>query len=302
MRQEFKGKIRWINIIQPSKEDINYLKNFHSFHPLVLRELETYSQRNRAEIYNDYIFVVTHFPIWDSGKQISVPWEMDILLSKNFLITISYDPLTEAFQELLEKIYSRNFEEEYLQDTAKLLYFILEHFLIFAMRQVAHIQEKLQKIENSIFQGKHQEVIPMLSFVKRDILNFRRILRYLKEDLSSLGRQGPRLLGEETAPYFQDLIGDGLRVENIIENFKDTIESLEKTNNSYIEHRINNLTRIYTIISFTTWPTLLIISIYQMNTKVLPLVGSANDFYKIISLSLIPSFLIYLYLRQRRLI
>ncbi len=94
MRQEFKGKIRWINIIQPSKEDINYLKNFHSFHPLVLRELETYSQRNRAEVYNDYIFVVTHFPIWDSGKQISVPWEMDILLSKNFLITISYDPLT----------------------------------------------------------------------------------------------------------------------------------------------------------------------------------------------------------------
>ena len=278
MRQIYKGKITWVDITAPDQEDLNYLQKNYHFHPLILKELETLTQRNKAEIYNNYIFLVTHFPSWDVQKQTSQPWELDIILSPKVLVTVSYNEISEAHLELKEKVYQKDFDKEYLTDTFKLLYFIIEYYLEFAMRQLTHIQEKIDAIEEQIFTHHQQEVIPVLSYVKRDILNFRRIFQYLKEDLASLARRGPRLFGENSRIYFEDLIGDSLRVDNVIENFKDTIESLENTNNSLIEHKINVLTRIYTIISFITWPTLLVISSYQMNTNYLPFTAIVMTF------------------------
>jgi len=89
-------------------------------------------------------------------------------------------------------------------------------------------------------------------------------------------------------------------VENLIDSFKDNIESLENTNNSFIEHKTNLLTRIYTILSLMTWPTLLVTSIYQMNTHYLPFVGSPYDFWLILSIAFIPSILIFSYLKKRK--
>jgi magnesium transporter len=302
MRQIYKGKITWVDIISPTKEDIEYLQKNYRFHPLILKELETLTQRNKAEVYENYLFLVTHFPNWDSKKQTSLPWELDIIISPKVLVTVSYNEVCETHLELTEKIYQKDFEKEYLADTVKLLHFIFEHYLDFATRQLVHIQEKINLIEEQIFQHKQQEVIPVLSFVKRDILNFRRIFRYLKEDLASLDRRGPRLFGENSKIYFDDMVGDSLRVENVIENFKDTLESLENTNNSFMEHKINVLTKIYTTICFVTLPTILVISLYQTNTHYLPFVNSRYDTLIVLLIALIPSFLVYLYLRKKKLL
>ncbi len=302
MRQIYKGKITWVDITSPAQEDIDYLQKNYRFHPLILKELETLTQRNKAEIYENYLFLVTHFPNWDSKKQTSLPWELDIIISAKVLVTVSYGEVCETHLELTEKIYQKDFEKEHLTDTVKLLYFIFEHYLDFAARQLIHIQEKINLIEEQIFQHKQQEVIPVLSFVKRDILNFRRIFRYLKEDLAFLNRRGPELFGENSKIYFDDMVGDSLRVENIIENFKDTLESLENTNNSLMEHKINVLTKIYTIISFITWPTLLVISMYQMNTLYLPFIGYRYDFFIVLAIAFMPSILIYQYLKRKNLL
>jgi len=302
MRQIYKGKITWVDITSPAQEDIDYLQKNYRFHPLILKELETLTQRNKAEIYENYLFLVTHFPNWDSKKQTSLPWELDIIISAKVLVTVSYGEVCETHLELTEKIYQKDFEKEHLTDTVKLLYFIFEHYLDFAARQLIHIQEKINLIEEQIFQHKQQEVIPVLSFVKRDILNFRRIFRYLKEDLAFLNRRGPELFGENSKIYFDDMVGDSLRVENVIENFKDTLESLENTNNSLMEHKINVLTKIYTIISFITWPTLLVISMYQMNTLYLPFIGYRYDFFIVLAIAFMPSILIYQYLKRKNLL
>jgi len=302
MRQIYKGKITWVDITSPIKEDIEYLQKNYHFHPLILKELGALTQRNKAEVYENYLFLVTHFPNWDSKKQTSLPWELDIIISSKVLVTVSYSEVCETHLELTEKIYQKDFEKEYLTDTVKLLHFIFEHYLDFATRQLVHIQEKINLIEEQIFQHKQQEVIPVLSFVKRDIINFRRIFRYLKEDLASLNRRGPRLFGENSKIYFDDMVGDSLRVENVIENFKDTLESLENTNNSLMEHKINVLTKIYTTISFVTLPTILVISLYQTNTHYLPFIGSRYDTLIVLLIAFIPSLLVYLYLKKKKLL
>lgn len=302
MKQVYRGKILWIDINNPTKEDIDYLSKNYKFHPLILKELATPTQRDKAEIYDDYIYLVTHFPYWNPIKQTSSPWELDIIITKHSIITSTYGPVIDAHQELLEKIYQKDFENAYLNDISKLFYFLMTHYLNFAMRQIVHIQEKINKIEEEIFSGHHHKVIPLISYVKRDILNFRRIFRYLKEDIGSMVRRGPMLLGEGSKIYFEDLMGESLRVDNIIEGLKDNIESLENTNNSYIEYKINLLTKIFTIVSFVGWPTLIIISSFQMNAKYLPLVGRPYDYFIILSVAFVPAVILYFFLKRKNII
>lgn len=302
MRQVFKGKISWVDITSPDEEDINYLRKNYNLHPLILEELKSASQREKIESYDSYVFLVTHFPSWNESEQKSSPWELDIIISKDSLITVCYETNVEMRDELMEKVYSKDFENLYLSDTIKLFYFILEYFFDFAMRQITHIQEKINEVEKDIFADKSEQAIPSISFVKRDILNFQRIFKYLKETLKSLSRQGPRIFGEKKTVYFEDLVGDSVKIEDLITSFKDNIESLENTNNSLMEHKTNILTRIYTILSLITWPALLVISAYQMNTRYLPFVGSANDFWLILFIAFIPSALIFFCLRKKKLL
>ncbi len=300
MRQIFKGKITWIDISSPTEEDINYLRKNYHFHPIICKELEGPSLRSRAESYNDYLFIIIHFPSWNPQKRVSSPWELDIILCKDVLVTVYYEQKSQMHQELLEKIYNSGFEKKYLNNTVELFHFIIEDFINFSLREIVHIQKKVDEVENIIFSGKYEKAISQISYIKRDILNFRRISRYLKENLDSLSRRGPLLFGEKSKVYFNDLAGDMLKVDNLIENFKDTIESLENTNNSFINHRINSLTRVYTILSFITWPSLLIISMYQMNFPNMPLTSLHNGFWLILFLSFIPSIFIYLYLKHKK--
>ncbi len=115
MKQVYKGKILWIDINTPTKEDIDYLTKNFKFHPLILKELTSPTQRNRAEIYDDYMYIVTHFPSWDPVKQTSSPWELDIIITKYSLITVSYGSVIDAHQELLEQVYQKDFETVYLK-------------------------------------------------------------------------------------------------------------------------------------------------------------------------------------------
>ncbi len=110
------------------------------------------------------------------------------------------------------------------------------------------------------------------------------------------------LLGEGSKIYFEDLMGEALRVDNIIEGLKDNIESLENTNNSYIEYKINLLTKIFTIVSFIGWPALIIMTTFQMNAQYLPLVGTPYDYFVILGIASVPAIILYLILKKKKMI
>jgi len=302
MKKIFEGKIFWIDIVSPDKEDLDYLKNNFHLHPLIIEELKNTSSRTKAEVYDDYVFLVLHLPSWNLEEKNSYPWEIDFILKKDAIITVCYEENAEIKQELMEKIYNKEFESLYLNDSVKLFHFIIENFLNFALRQISHIQEKIDAVEKEIFRGKQEKIIPDIAFIKRDIINFRKIFQYLKENLLSLERKSSSIFGEDKKIYFDDLVGESSKVENLINGFQDTINALESTNNSLIEHKNNVLTKIYTVISFVTWPALLIVSMYQMNTRFLPLTGLPYDFFIVIGLAFTPSVIFYLYMKAKKII
>jgi len=309
MKEILSNKVAWIDLTSPTEEELEILKTELKIPETVICQIRIPSNRNKMEFYKDFFYAVLYFPIWDEITKTSQPVELDIIVFKNYLITIKYCnsliPLNE-FIDFCENCNKEEREKFIGETTYETFYHIVQTLLDFSRRQLKHIEEKILDIENLIFSlnssKNNQELIYKTLTIKRDLLGFRRIFLTLQNSLIGIDYKGEQFWGDKAKPYLLDLINDSNKVWNHIEHHYDLLKSLEDTLYSLINNNINALTKIYTIISFIAWPTLLIISWYQTNTSSLPFVGRAFDSYIVFSIALIPSIIIYWYLKRNKLI
>lgn len=286
--QIIKDKITWIDIVRPSREDMDYLKEHFSFHPIIIDELMRPSAREKAEDYGSYLFMVMHFPRYSQEHLTSIPVELDMLVTNSYVITVRYEKL-EAFDSMFNKCMTDPHMKDqcFSRTTGHFLYFLIDEVLEHTRRQLAHIGDKLDIIEKNIFSDQTRERIREISLLKRDILDFRRILRPLEHQLKSLEAKGEKFFGERIKVYLSDLVGDFLRVWNGIENYKDTIESLETTHTHILNSRANEIMKIFTILAFTTFPLSLLVGLLSIDLQGNPIFGLKYAFWIIFVLVIV---------------
>src|SRR5687768_7708388 len=57
--------LRWINIERPATVDQAWLEERFDFHPLDYEDVFSRNQRPKVDEYDDYLFIVLHFPRFD---------------------------------------------------------------------------------------------------------------------------------------------------------------------------------------------------------------------------------------------
>ena len=129
------------------------------------------------------------------------------------------------------------------------------------------IGNKLERIEEEIFEGKGEDVVRDISNAKQEIINFRKIVRPQRLAFRDLERNKARYIAEDLDIYFDDLIDGSERAWDMLENYKEVVEGLEATNESAIAHRTNETFRVLTAISLIFLPLTLIASVFGMNVR-----------------------------------
>jgi Mg2+ and Co2+ transporter CorA len=309
MKELLSNNVTWIDITSPTGEDLNILEKELKIPKKIVEQIQKKSSGNKMEFYQDCFYSVLYFPIWDEETKKTNPVELDIIIYKQFIITVKYCELFIPINEFIEtcEICNKEEKEEYIGSTTyETFYHIIQTMLSFSRRQLHHIEKKIANLEEDVFDmdasNNNQKLIYSTLTIKRDLLGFKRIFITLQNSLTSIGYKGEEFWGQDAKPYLLDLINDSKRVWNNVEHHYALLESLEETLYTLINNNINALTKIYTIISFIAWPTLLLISWYQTNTNWLPFVGRNYDSYIIFAIALIPSVLIYWYLKRNKLI
>ncbi len=268
--QEIKSdKFEWIDFAQPDADAVLNLQKKYDLHPTVIEEFSTPTLRPKATEYETCMYLAIHIPLFNSDLKTTYPGEIDIVITKDALIT-AHDQdiwqLTDFFNEL------KNDEAKRLHymkhSPAALLHHILEMLLESCFPKLDHISRKLDYIEEEIFAGHEKDMVFEISVVKRDILNFRRTLKPQKSVLESLVQKDFNFVPADLKPYFQELIGTNIRIWNSLESAKETIESLEETNNSLLSNKLNLTMKVLTIFSAVLLPLTVYSNILAMSAKI----------------------------------
>lgn len=292
--------ITWIDFSNPGADDVVYLQENFDIHPLAIEEFITPTFRPKATKYHNCLYLTIHIPLFDVQSRTTYPGEIDIVITKDHLITGHMKEIYQFddFFSNLEK--SEGKRRIYMNKTpAHLIYYILEMLLESCFPRLDHIHEKLVDIEEQVFSGKEKEMVVEISLVKRDVLNFRRTLKPQRHVIESLTQMDTFLLPGDLKPYFQDLVGTNIRLWNALESNKETIESMEETNNSLLSNKLNSTMKVLTVFSAIMMPMTVYSNILAMTADI-PFGKSPHAFAIHVSIMLIISGLTMILFRIKK--
>ena len=261
--------LRWINIERPRAVDQAWLEERFEFHPLDYEDVFSRNQRPKVDEYDDYLFIVLHFPRYDKTVSRLNAAEVDIFVGPDYLITLPNEPL-QPISYLFDRVRSNEELRESLfsKGAGYLLYKIVDDAVDASFPMLRKMGNKLERIEEDIFEDEQAEVVRDISNVKQEIINFRKIVRPQRSAFRDLERTKTKYIAEDLDIYFDDINDASERVWDMLENYKEVVEGLESTNESAIAHRTNETFRVLTAISVIVLPLTLVASIWGMNVGV----------------------------------
>ena len=273
--------VRWIHIPKPRQATQDWLEARFEFHPLDYEDIYSRNQRPKVDRYDDYIFVVLQFPRFDRERDRLTVVELDLFVGSDYLISMpnaELEPIDSLFARCQE---SEEVREGYFEKGAAfLLYKVIDHAVDSSFPMLRKMGQKLERIEDEIFEGHSEAVVRDISNVKQEIINFRRIVRPQRVAFRDLERAMDITTPEELDVYFDDVIDASERIWDTLENYKEVIEGLESTNESVLSHNVNDILRVLTSFSVIVLPLTLLASIFGMNV-LFPGEGTSEAFWVI---------------------
>jgi magnesium transporter len=261
--------LRWIHIERPTSADGDWLQAEFGFHALDLEDVFSRNQRSKLDTYDDYLFLVMQFPVFDKVRKRVIAVEMDLFIGPDYLVTLPNNELPPV-QALFERFQEREElrDATFAKGSGYLLYEIIDRCVDASFPMLRKMGLRLDQLEDDIFeQERPSEVVRDLNDMKQEIISFRRIVRPQRAVLGDLEKTKQRYLAEEMEIYFDDISDAAERIWDILENYKEVIDSLDSTNETVLSHRVNDVLRLLTALSVVLLPGTLIASIFGMNVE-----------------------------------
>ena len=295
-------QVKWIDINKPTDSDIEYLRKNFNFSPAILKEYLPPLKRPKVDEYPDYLFIVLHFPVFEKKTRETFSTELDILLTKNTIITSHSGKLPQLGKFFDDCNIHDQLRERYLEKgTGFLLFQILDKMIDSRLPMLDHIAENIDQIEHEVFQGNEREMISEISIVKKDIIDFRKTIKPQRVVLEALDKIISKFCKADLKIYSQEVIGSNIRVWNTLENHKEMIEAIEKTNESLFYYKFNETLKILTIFSVIMLPLTLIASIFGMNTtRSMPFMESSFDFLLVVLVMILAFVFMVVYFKKNK--
>jgi magnesium transporter len=266
---KIKGKnLTLININKPREEELKILEDECHFFSLDAKDCLLPPQRTKIVERADYLFMVLIFPIYDHQTKEIFPSEVDLFIQKDLLVIIHNNELSSLVNLLKVIENNKDSQEKYLSgNPAIILYEILNSLLFYCFPILNHISVDIDNIEKQIFIGDEKKMVREILSIKQNIVNFRKVMQAHKTVIRKLILKAPQFFSIiKLNIYFNDLIEYTKEIWDNLENYKEAINALHKTNEALISFRLNDIMKILTMISVVLLPITLIASIFGMNT------------------------------------
>lgn len=294
--------LKWLNIINAGKNEINYLRKNYDFDLVHLKMAAASVSFQRPMIFKgkDYICLVLHFPTFINDKIIAS--EIDFFIGHGFLITVhnnSLKTLTNLFS--LGKKSPDSLLSYSLESSAILLYEILGNMIDGCFQLLDENSLKINEIEDLIFNNQQKEAVKQILSLRRNIVNIRKIIQNHKNIFQKLLEMESTLVEKAAIKkYYAGLVEHSKLIWETLDNQKEMIEVLNNTNESLLNDRMTDIMKTLTIFSVIVFPLTLLAAIFGMNAKFMPLVDGPHGFWVIIGIMLISSLGMLMFFKKKK--
>ncbi len=257
----------WIDVPNPTEPEVRALQKEFGFHALDTEDVLSPAQRPKLDFYPNYLFLILLFPLYDRASREILSSEVDVFIFPNALLTFHQNNLTPIIELRRNCERDEAVRARILADTpALLLYEILDRLLTYTYPMLDHVSLDIKNIERHIFSGYERAMVQETLIIRRNIVNFRKIMQSHKSVIKRLlDRSTSFFPAQKLSAYFNNLIEHTKDIWETLDNDKETIEALQQTNEALISFRLNDILKLLTILSVIMLPIGIIASVLGMN-------------------------------------
>ena len=170
------GELQWMDIQDPTPEDMVRLSKQYPFHPLNLEDCLSKRQLPRVEDHDSYLFILMHFPSV-SGDGIVSRDQVSMFVGPGYVVSIHGSALG-VVREMAEAAKSRAGRSD-SKSPARLVYAIVDGLVDRMFPLLDKLRDELDSVEDEVFHGKIS-VAGKINDLRRRIADMRRIVLPLR--------------------------------------------------------------------------------------------------------------------------
>lgn len=296
--------IFWIDLDSPTLDEIHQIQDAFNFHPLCIEDVMSYSNSPKLDEFDEYIFLVTHEPRMHSKtNEIERP-EIDFFLGKNYLVSVHHEP-SPAIAKSIHRcetqllyhqaaLYEKGsrgrtaIKDNFMfKNSDFILHTILDHIVDDYFPLVEKWEDDIDHLEEHVLSVRaERSVLNEILKLKRQLAGFRRTVSPQRDVLSRLIHLQHPAMSKASVVYFRDIFDHLIRVNELIDTYRDTMSNVLDAYYSVLSHQINENSHIVniimkrlTIITTIFMPLTFIAGIYGMNFHNMPEIRWEYGYY-----------------------
>ena len=217
--------LRWINVERPRAPETTWLEEHFDFHRSTSRTSVSRNQRPKVDEYDDYLFIVLHFPRYDKTVSRLNAAELDLFVGPDYLITIPNEPL-QPVEYLFERCRTNEELRESLfsKGPGYLLYRIVDDCVDASFPMLRKMGNKLERIEEDIFEDAGRTSCATSPTSSRRSSTSARSSARSAPAFRDLERTKQRYIADDLDIYFDDIVDASERIWDMLENYKEVVE------------------------------------------------------------------------------
>jgi magnesium transporter len=287
----------WVDLTAPIGDaETAILRDVFKFHPLAIEDCFEARAHPKIDEYERYLYLITHGLSAGATADSAEPVELDAFLGANFLVT-HHAAESRSVSAVIEQVTRTGIPMQ--QGVTAVLHAILDRQIDGLESVLDNIEDRIETLETAVFARPRNALVASLLSVKRNILELRRWTAKQREVLLRLGRREFALIPADDALLFRDVHDHLVRINDLLEGFRDMLTSIQEAYLSAISNRTNDIMRFLTLFSTIMMPLTVLTGIFGMNFEHMPELHWMWSYPAVIALMVALEILLYRQFKRR---
>lgn len=261
--------VLWVNVIGVHEVDLlRQIGDIFDIHPLTIEDIANTDQRPKFEDYPRYLFCVLNMIVYDDDAEELALEHLSLIIGQGYIISFQ-EERGDVFDGVRERL-RQNRGKLRSSGSDMCMYALMDAIVDGYFIAIEKLGDGIDACEDALFSDMEKVNLAQVHGFKREVLNFRKSVLPLRDELSMLERTESDLMTKETRVYLRDVYDHVIQVIDMIDSYINILSSIHDTYLSLSSNRMNEIMKVLTTIATIFNPLTFIVGVYGMNFDNMP--------------------------------
>lgn len=281
----------WVDMNEPTQEEIQLLTTEFKFHPLAIEDCLEYVQRPKLDYYEGYHFLILH----ELQKLDLEETEIDIFVSDHFVVTFHMHR-SPIISQVLESVHTdRRATKSPLHLTHRIIDELVDSYFPLMYR----LEDELADLEVDQMKKQVHNAVERLYDIRTDLSKLRRTILPTRDLLYRILNSNRFKDIIEHRIYFEDIHDHLMKLSDMIEANRDLASDIRESYFSLSSEKMNGIMKTLTLISSFFLPLTFIVGLYGMNFHFMPELTWKYGYLFVLVIMGIVTLLMYIFFKRK---